>query len=99
MIDISKDGCMVYSPWRLQVGTYLALRASLPMGSPSIVTYAYSPLQIELAEVRWSKGQVVGLEFLRMRPAQSKRLSQFLRTVGSFRKVVKRLVLALNASL
>ena len=41
----------------------------------------YSPLEIELAEVRWSTGREFGLEFLRMASQERQRLLHILKSL------------------
>ena len=67
---LSAHGCTVVSDDLVQPQTSVALRIELPG--------QYAPLKVDLAEVRWVRGQEFGLEFQRLRLEERKRLEQFL---------------------
>ena len=69
--NISDRGCKVegYAK-QIPDGASLTLRMTLPR--------TQVPLKIDEAVVRWSKGQQLGLELLKMQPAEQERLRQFL---------------------
>lgn len=67
VINLSLPGCTVASWEPLQKGTYLALQLKMPdLDTPMIVP---------LAAVRWATGRLCGLEFIRMAPADQRRLA------------------------
>ncbi len=55
------------------IGKYLALQISLPGQEAT--------LKVDLAAVRWAKGQEFGLEFLAIRSEEEERLRRFLSTL------------------
>ncbi|MBI5411474.1 MAG: PilZ domain-containing protein [Nitrospirae bacterium] len=67
---LSARGCTLVSDELILPGTTLALRIQLPTQSV--------PLKVDLAEVRWAQGRECGLEFLRLRLEEKKRLRRFL---------------------
>ena len=71
--SLSTEGCTITSEEKVQPGTYLVLHIHL--------SEQYSSLGIELAVVRWSTGQEMGLEFLRMASQERQRLSQILKSI------------------
>ena len=70
LMDLSIQGCRVECPTDIQIGSTLALWLFLP-------DFDW-PLQIEKAEVRWKDGNLFGLEFIRLRPAQRDRLRRLV---------------------
>ena len=79
--NLSKDGWKVLSKQRVPDGACLTLHVSLPVASHPIVTRYYSPLEVDLAVVRWSTGQEFGLEFISMETTEWKRIRQFVKTL------------------
>jgi hypothetical protein len=71
VLNISVCGCGIESDRNVQKGTFLDLRVQLP--EPE------TPIEVELAAVRWSLGQKFGLEFLRMRSEEQERLRRILK--------------------
>lgn len=67
---LSARGCTLISEELIQPGTTLALRIQLPA--------QYTPLKVDLAEVRWAQGQEYGVEFQRLRLEEKERLQRFL---------------------
>ena len=65
--DLSHYGCRMESDTPLQPGTELEL--SFFYGSGEVV-----PIRVELATVRWAKGQEFGVKFLRLQPHEEARL-------------------------
>ncbi len=61
-----------------------AVRTAVPMADASYVRlllhppHAEAPIKVELAAVRWTKGETFGLEFICMNADQQKRLRDFL---------------------
>ena len=66
VIDLSTGGCKVESAWRFSPGEYL----SMTLRAVSLE----HALPIELAVVRWARGEAFGVEFIRMGPIHQKRL-------------------------
>ena len=58
IIDITVPGCQIESLQRVQRGQYFQLQIPLPGLT--------SPLTVDLAAVRWTKGIRLGVEFIRM---------------------------------
>jgi PilZ domain len=73
MEDLSTTGCQVISESALQVGMELGLSLFAAADARDIV--------IELAKVRWAKGDRFGLEFVAIDPQERERLRLFLKTV------------------
>jgi c-di-GMP-binding flagellar brake protein YcgR len=71
--DLSTGGCKVVSDPIILEGSKVVLRAHLPSQA--------SPVQVEVAKVRWSRGQEFGLEFLYMKPEERARLTHFIETL------------------
>jgi len=70
---LSTRGCTMITDELIQRGTTVALQIQLPE--------PYTPLKVELAEVRWADGRDAGLEFLRLRLEEKQRLQGFIRAV------------------
>ena len=68
--NLSKRGWKVNSNWTVSPGTYLALWVSPP-------DYEW-PMKVNLAVVRWSRGQEFGLEIMDMRPEEQERHQRFV---------------------
>ena len=68
---LSTRGCTIMSDELILPGTKLALQIQLPE--------QYSPLKIDLAEVRWAQGRECGLEFQRLRLEEKQRLQRFIK--------------------
>lgn len=74
LVNISLGGYkIVVSDQTVPNGTYLSLLVHIP-GEGSHV-------EVELAVVRWSKGQEFGLEFLRMGAKEQERLRRYIRSL------------------
>ncbi len=71
--SLSNKGCTVVSDESAQPGTFFVLHIHL--------SEQYSPLEIELAVVRWSRGWECGLEFLRMASQARHRLLHILQSL------------------
>ncbi len=71
--SLSNEGCTVRSDENVHPGTFLVLHIHL--------SEQYSPLEIELAEVRWSTGMEFGLEFRRMASQERQRLFHILKSL------------------
>ena len=70
LLNLSPVGCTVECDRRVLNGSYMRLRLFLPDDGPSI--------DIELAAVRWVRGQFFGVEFLRLPVQERSRLDRFL---------------------
>lgn len=70
VINLSMKGCKVESDAGVRVGDAMSLIILLPAEE--------SPMTIELALVRWAKGQCFGLEFVSLGTAEMNRLRNFL---------------------
>jgi PilZ domain len=73
--DLSILGCAVVSDAAVEPKTYVKLHLSMPDGE--------SPLEIELAVVRWCHGGVFGVEFIAFGEVQKTRLKRFLSSVAA----------------
>ncbi len=73
MSSLAYEGCTVRSDENVQPGTYLVLHIHL--------SEQYSPMEIELAEVRWSTGREFGVEFREMASQERQRLLQILKSL------------------
>jgi hypothetical protein len=67
---LSTGGCTIASDDPVQAGTFLVLHIQFPA--------QYSPLKVDLAEVRWVKGREFGLKFIRLRKEEKDRLRKLL---------------------
>ena len=72
---LSTRGCTIVTDELIERGTTVALQIQLPE--------PYTPLKVDLAEVRWADGRDAGLEFLRLRLEEKRRLQGFIRSVQS----------------
>ena len=66
----------------LQVGDFVEVELSLPKET--------SPISIELAVVRWVQQGEFGLDFLRIKPEEQRRLRRFVKTPGWLRRLKTR---------
>ncbi len=71
VVNISKVGCAVQCDQQVREGVYLNLFLRLPEGAV--------PMKIELAAVRWARGGLFGMEFLRIHPTAQGRLHKFIK--------------------
>jgi hypothetical protein len=69
VLDLSMEGCKVSSN-RPVIDVYMEMFIYLPEQIP--------PLPVELAVIRWSKGPILGLEFIRIADRHQARLRQHL---------------------
>ena len=67
---------------RIPDGACLTLHVSLPVARHPIVTRYYSPLEVDLAVVRWSTGQEFGLKFISMETTEWKRSGKHKLALG-----------------
>ena len=71
--NLAVGGCKVEREGGVYIGMYLALQICLPGQEAT--------LKVDLAAVRWAKGQEFGLEFLTIRSEEEERLRRFLSTL------------------
>ncbi len=71
--NLAVGGCKVVSEASVFIGMYLALEIC-PPGQEAT-------LKVDLAAVRWAKGQEFGLEVLTIRSEEEERLRRFLSTL------------------
>ena len=81
MVDLSVKGGKVACGQKVEIGTHMNLRIALPDD--------VSPLQVELAEVRWAIGKYMGLEFLVVEDKQQARLLKFVNALEGQDKLVR----------
>jgi hypothetical protein len=67
---LSKEGCTIASDEPVRANTFMALHLQLPE--------QYSPLRIEVAEVRWVSTSKFGVEFRHLRAEEQERLRKFI---------------------
>ena len=70
VLNLSPVGCTVECERSVLDGSYMRLRLFLPDHTPSV--------DIDLAAVRWVRGELFGVEFLRLPPKERIRLDRFL---------------------
>ena len=70
ILNLSAQGCAVMTVGPPSVSSYLALWIDLPNSA--------TPVEIELAGVRWVSGQRCGFEFIRISPEMLNRLGSFV---------------------
>lgn len=75
IVNLSLEGCAVDSDRTLAPGTLLLLHLTVPSGAP--------PLTVDVAAVRWSRGQRFGVQFLWMDPPAQETLKKFLLELAS----------------
>ncbi len=68
VLDLSREGCRFECETPISMGTPLEVWIFLPNSE--------WPLEIELAEVRWKKGNMFGVQFLKFRPLQEERINK-----------------------
>lgn len=75
IFDLSIKGCQLYSEVDLNRGKFVALRFSLPNQE--------APIQIDMASIRWTKGEQCGLEFIIMTSKDEKLLKTYVKSLHS----------------
>ncbi len=73
--DISARGCKLESDTTVDTGTYLEVRIQ--------ILDEGSPVEIDLAVVRWSRNEAFGLEFINMRPEEQERLQRYVKALAA----------------
>ena len=84
VIDFSGRGFGITCTQALPPETYLSLRMSTPVTNAALRTWVDVPYDIDLAIVRWARGKEIGLEILRIRPAEQERLSHLIEDQSNF---------------
>lgn len=79
LTDLSTSGCAISCDRTVLSGSYVRLHVLMPNQSPS--------LSIELGKIRWVRGSVFGVEFIRLPRRAHQQLDQviwtrFLRSLG-----------------
>ena len=74
MSNLSTGGCKVGSFKPVDTRMYLKLRLYF-------IGYPEFPMEVDLAQVRWSHEREFGLKFLTMEPDQQERLRRFVSTL------------------
>jgi len=79
LTDLSASGCAISCDHTVLSGSYVRLNVLMPDQSPS--------LAIDLAKIRWVRGYVFGVEFIRLPIRAHQQLDQaiwtrFLRSLG-----------------
>lgn len=70
LLNLSTGGCAFECETLFQKGDYLGLRMYLPDQE--------SPMDVDLATIRWSTGREYGLEFIRVREDVQRRIRALL---------------------
>ena len=70
VLDLSSGGCRLDSPSVMAPRTTVGLQVQVPGWE--------RPLVVDGAYVRWEKGQLVGLEFVRMSKSEQQRLEKVI---------------------
>ena len=73
VLELSKSGCQIKTAVSLEVGNYLALNMGLPGQS--------SPMNVEVAVVRWAREGQFGVVFIICADAEQTRLRQYLQAL------------------
>jgi len=70
VLNLSAQGCAMMADQIPAVSTYVSLQVDLSNGT--------TPVDVELAAVRWISGHRCGLEFIRISPETLSRLRSFV---------------------
>lgn len=70
IVNLSKSGCRVKTDSKVYSGMHISLRFDVPGEE--------SPLRIDRAAVRWTRGDEVGVGFITVAPPHQDRLDQLL---------------------
>ncbi|HEY6974109.1 MAG TPA: PilZ domain-containing protein [Nitrospiraceae bacterium] len=70
IVNLSEGGCCVETDSQVYTGIQLALRLHVPGDE--------TPIRIEQAAVRWTRGHELGVGFITITPPHKERLDQFL---------------------
>jgi hypothetical protein len=70
ILDLSLQGCCMRTTSPVPVRSYLQLRL--------MPSHTDTPILIDLAAVRWVRGQECGIHFLSLRPDQQERLARLI---------------------
>jgi len=75
ILNVSEHGCAITSETVAGVAVYLELTMQLRIKE--------KPVHVDLAAVRWSSATRFGVEFIRIRPEEEKRLESFVKALES----------------
>lgn len=70
ILNISREGCMIITEQELDPSRYLSLSMEL--------VETERPVSVNLAAVRWVSKQRVGLEYIKISPADREHLKRFV---------------------
>jgi len=70
VMNLSKGGCLIETDGQVYSGMQISLRLDVPSEA--------SPLVVERAAVRWSRGRSVGVGFITVASPHKERLDQLL---------------------
>ena len=73
-LDVSISGCKIESDRQVEAATKVECRLYIPGFD--------WPLRIDEAAVRWVKGRTFGLEFVRIRPEEQKKLKKLIKDLA-----------------
>ena len=71
--NLSREGAAIISKTLVARSDYLGLTITLPNGA--------EPIEVDLAPVRWVRGDQFGVEFIRVQPASQQILHRTLETL------------------
>ena len=74
VVNLSRQGCAIHSTTPVHTGDYLHVLI-FPGANQS-------PIEIEVAQVRWAAKGQFGVEFLTLAPYEANRLENMLRIIG-----------------
>ena len=75
ILNLSEEGCAITSETVAGASVYLQLTMQLRERE--------EPVQVDLAAVRWSFATRFGVEFIKIRPEEGKRLRKFVKVLES----------------
>ncbi len=75
ILNVSAEGCTITSDTVAGAAVYLQLTMQLRERE--------EPVQVDLAAVRWSFATRFGVEFIKIRPEEGKRLRKFVKVLES----------------
>jgi len=75
ILNLSADGCAITSTTVAGTAAYLQLTMQLRERD--------EPVHVDLAAVRWSTPARFGVEFIKVRPEEGKRLKRFVKALES----------------
>jgi PilZ domain len=75
ILNVSAEGCAIMSEAVTGTGVYLQLSMQLRVRE--------EPVKVDLAAVRWVSSRRFGVEFIKIRSEEGKRLKEFVKMLGS----------------